>query len=142
MKPSVAPGLTFTRRIDVDVPRTIAFMGEAGRVYATPALINDIEHTCRDNLLDHLDPGEDSVGTRVEIDHLAATPPGMTVEITVTLTELAGRSATFDVTARDPLDQIARGRHTRFIVDTGRTIARLRAKAAQAQASADRGDGP
>src|SRR5256885_14495650 len=73
MKASLTTGLTATRRITVDRNRTIGFMGEGGRVYATPELIRDIEMTCRNLLLEHLDEGEDSVGTRVEIDHLAAT---------------------------------------------------------------------
>ena len=136
MKPSLAPGLTFTRHVTVDTARTIAFMGEEGRVYATPALIADIEYTCRDGILDHLDPGEDSVGTRVELDHLAATLPGMVVEITVTVAEVKGRLVTFDVNARDPLDEIGRGRHIRFVVDVRKTQDRLRAKAARARAGA------
>ena len=132
MKPTLAPGLTFTRRVIVNTPRTIGFMGEAARVYATPALISDIEYTCRDGILDHLDPGEDSVGTRVELDHLAATLPGMAVQISVTVAEVNGRLVTFDVTARDKLDEIGRGCHVRFVVDVGKTQDRLRAKAARA----------
>ena len=65
-------------------------MGEDARVYATPMLVRDIEVTCRELLLEHLDPGEDSVGTRVEIDHLAATLLGMKVTINATLAELKG----------------------------------------------------
>ncbi len=136
MKASLVPGLTFTRRLTVDTARTIGFMGEQGRVYATPALISDIEYTCRDGILDHLDPGEDSVGTRVELDHLAATLPGMAVQIVVTLAEVKGRQVTFDVVARDPLDEIGRGRHVRFVVDIQKTQDRLRAKAARAQGGA------
>jgi len=72
MKTTLVPGLTTTREFAVDRERTIDFMGEEARVYATPMLVRDIEVTCRELLLAHLDPGEDSVGTRVEIDHLAA----------------------------------------------------------------------
>ncbi len=74
MKDSLVVGLSTTRRITIDRERTIAFMGEEGRVYATPRAVQDVEATCRDLLLEHLDEGEDSVGTRVELDHLAATP--------------------------------------------------------------------
>lgn len=136
MKPSLAPGLAFTRRLTVDTARTIGFMGEAGRVYATPALIGDIEYTCRDGILAHLDPGEDSVGTRVELDHLAATLPGMAVEITATVIDVKGRLITFDVSARDAVDEIGRGRHIRFVVDIRKTLDRLQAKAAKAQGGA------
>ena len=73
MKPTLQPGLEAQARFDVDRERTIDFMGEAARVYATPMLVRDIEMTCRNLLLAHLDAGEDSVGTRVEIDHIGAT---------------------------------------------------------------------
>jgi predicted thioesterase len=133
MKDSLQQGLKTTRRIEIDRARTIDFMGEEGRVYATPALVQDIEVTCRDLLLDHLDPGEDSVGTRVELDHLAATLEGMWVEITATIAALDGRAASFEVTARDAVDDVARGRHNRFVVDVEKTKARLAAKAAKAK---------
>lgn len=132
MRPSLVAGLSFTRRVMVDAVRTIGFMGEAGRVYATPALINDIEYICRDGILDHLEPGEDSVGTRVELDHLAPTLPGMAVEITVMVAEVTGRLITFDVTAHDTLDPIGRGRHVRCVLVIRRAQDRLRSKAARA----------
>jgi len=132
MRDALAAGVTKTDRIKVDEPRTIGFMGEEGRVYATPALVADIEMACRNLLLEHLDEGEDSVGTRVEIDHLAPTPLGLPVEITATVAEVKGRAVTFDVTARDSLDEIGRCRHYRFVVDVDKTKARLRDKAAKA----------
>ena len=63
MKPTLKPGLDHTKNITVDDSRVINFMGEDCRVYATPRIISDVEYTCRDFLLEHLDPGEDSVGT-------------------------------------------------------------------------------
>ncbi len=135
MKASLANGVTFERRIGVDEGRTIGFMGEGGRVYATPALVRDIEQTCRDGMLEHLDSGEDSVGVRIELDHLAPTLLGMTVEIRATVSEVKGRLVTFDIAARDPLDQIARGKHVRFVSDVQKTIERLKAKAAKAGAA-------
>lgn len=136
MKPTLAGGLSFERRFVVDEPRTIGFMGEAGRVYATPALVRDIEQTCRDGLLEHLGAGEDSVGTRVELDHLAPTLLGMAVEIRVTVTEVRGRLVTFEVAARDALEQIARGKHVRFVTEVSKTLERLKAKAAKAKLAA------
>lgn len=136
MKPSLTPGLTATETITVDRDRTIDFMGESARVYATPMLVRDIEIACRNLLLAHLDPGEDSVGTRVEIDHLGATLLGMPVSITVRLAELNGRAAVFEVEGRDPVEAIVRGRHSRFIVDVAKTGQRLAAKAAKAAAAA------
>jgi fluoroacetyl-CoA thioesterase len=132
MKSSLKTGISATRRFAVDRDRTIDFMGEKARVYATPILVRDIEHTCRDLLLEHLDPGEDSVGTRVEIDHLAATLLGMEVEITVRVADVQGRSITFEVTGRDGVDDICRGKHVRFIVDVAKTEQRLAAKAQKA----------
>jgi predicted thioesterase len=136
MKPTLAPGITATRQFTVDRERTIDFMGEEARVYATPMLVRDIEVTCRELLLQHLDAGEDSVGTRVEIDHLAATLLGMTVSIQATLAELKGRAAVFDVVATDGLDTICRGRHARFIADVGQVKQRLAQKKAKAAATA------
>ena len=134
MKPTLQPGLEAQARFDVDRERTIDFMGEAARVYATPMLVRDIEMTCRDLLLAHLDAGEDSVGTRVEIDHIGATLLGMPVELTVRVAELNGRAVVFEVEGRDAVEPIVRGRHSRFIVDVAKTAQRLAAKAGKAAA--------
>lgn len=131
MRSSLAPGIAKTGAIVVDKPRTIDFMGEECRVYATPQMVSDIEVLCRDLMLEHLDPGEDSVGARIELDHLAPTLLGMPVEITVKVTEVNGRLVTFEIEARDSLDPVGRGRHTRFVVDTAQTAERLRRKAAK-----------
>lgn len=132
MNPTLAPGITVTREFAVDRERTIDFMGEDARVYATPMLVRDIEVTCRELLLEHLEPGEDSVGTRVEIDHLAASLLGMKVSITATLAELKGRAAVFEVSATDGLDAICRGRHARFIANIEQVKQRLKQKQAKA----------
>jgi fluoroacetyl-CoA thioesterase len=136
MKATLRPGLAATRRYPIDRERTIGFMGEGARVYATPMLVRDIEVTCRELLLAHLDPGEDSVGTRVEIDHLNPTLLGMESEITATVAEVKGRLVTFDISGRDGLDAIARGKHVRFVVDVDKTRQRLAEKAARAKAAA------
>jgi fluoroacetyl-CoA thioesterase len=133
MKATLKTGLSAVRRYPVDRERTIDFMGDKARVYATPMLVRDIEVTCRELLLEHLDPGEDSVGTRVEIDHLNPTLLGMESEITATIAEIKGRLVTFEISARDGIDAIARGRHLRFVVDVKATEQRLAAKAAKAK---------
>jgi fluoroacetyl-CoA thioesterase len=130
MKTTLKTGIAARRQYPVDAERTIDFMGEDARVYATPMLVRDIEVTCRDLLLEHLDPGEDSVGTRVEIDHLAPTLLGMKVTIEATLGELKGRAAVFDIVASDGRDTICRGRHGRFIANVEQVKQRLKAKAA------------
>jgi predicted thioesterase len=132
MKTSLAPGVTATAKFVVDRERTIDFMGDKARVYATPMLVRDIEMASRELLLAHLDPGEDSVGTRIELDHLAATLLGMPVELTVTIVEIKGRAVTLEFSGRDSVDPICRGKHQRFVVDIATTEARLAAKANQA----------
>jgi predicted thioesterase len=131
MKQSLRPGVSKIRRVVVDGDRTISFMGEEGRVYGTPNFIRDIEHLCRDLLLDHADAGEDSVGIEVAIRHTAATLLGMEVEITAAVKVMEGRKVIFEVSAKDELEPIGGGSHTRFIVDIAKTYERLRAKAAK-----------
>jgi predicted thioesterase len=132
MKATLKPGLDATANVTVDRERTIGFMGEEARVYATPMLVRDIEVACRELLGRHLDAGEDSVGTRVEIDHLAATLLGMTVELRVRVAAVDGRAVMFEVEGRDSVENVCRGRHARFVVDVEKTKARLAAKAAKA----------
>ena len=97
MKESLRPGISGKRRLVVERSQTIGFMGEEARVYATPSMIRDIEHACRDLILQHADPGEDSVGIDVSVKHLAASLPGMNAEITVKVAAVEGRKVTFDV---------------------------------------------
>ena len=135
MKESLRPGVSRISRIEIDRDRTIGFMGEEGRVYATPRLVHDIEHTCRDLILEHADANEDSVGIDVSIRHLAPTLLGMTVEITATVSAVEGRKVTFEIAAKDNLEPICAGSHNRFVVDKAKTLERLKAKAAKYAAS-------
>lgn len=132
MKATLAAGLTGKKTITVNEERCISFMGREGMVYATPRLVGDMELTCRDFLLQHLDAGEDSVGMQVVIDHLAATPLGMDVTIEVTVTAVEKRKVTFSFTAHDGIDECGKGTHIRFVVDTAKTQERLAAKRAKA----------
>ena len=131
MSESLQPGLTSTERVTIDRDRTISFLGDDCRVYSTPKLLYDIEIACRNLLLAHGEPGRDSVGTRVEIDHIGATLLGMWAEITVKLTAVNGNAVSFEFSARDAIEEIARGRHNRFIVSPEKTAQRLRAKLAK-----------
>ncbi|MDP2824228.1 MAG: hypothetical protein Q8O52_16310 [Sulfuritalea sp.] len=132
MSETLKAGLSATRRVEIDRERTISFMGDDCRVYSTPKLLYDIEMACRDLLLEHIEPGKDSVGTRVELDHVGATLMGMWVEITVTLAEVNGGAVSFDFTARDSVEEVARGKHNRFIVGVEKTAQRLKTKLARA----------
>lgn len=132
MKSTLQPGLAAKRVFHVVRESTIAFMGEDARVYATPMLVRDVEIACRELLLEHLEAGEDSVGTRVDIEHLAPSIEGAAVTIAVRLAELNGRAALFEVAATDNGEEVGRGRHARFIVDVEKTRQRLRKKHAAA----------
>jgi fluoroacetyl-CoA thioesterase len=132
MKDTLKSGLRHTSRFEVTRDRTIDFMGEKARVYATPMLVRDIEIACREMLLAHLDAGEDSVGTRVELDHTGATLMGMKVEIEIEIASVNGRAVTFNITASDNVEPICKATHNRFIVDVAKTEQRLAAKAAKA----------
>ena len=125
-------GLSAKRHIDIDRDRTISFIGDDCRVYSTPKMLYDIEIACRDLLLEHIEPGKDSVGTRVELDHIGATLLGMWVDISVTISEIKGNAVMFDFSARDAVEEIARGKHGRFIVGIEKTAERLKAKRAKA----------
>ena len=131
MKPSLRPGVSRVNRIPIGRERTIGFMGEEARTYGTPSMILDIEHTCRELILEHADAGEDSVGMEVAIKHLAPTLMGMTVEITVRVATVEGRKVTFEVAAKDDLEAVSAGSHTRFVVDKAKTFERIKAKAAR-----------
>jgi fluoroacetyl-CoA thioesterase len=135
MKDSLRPGLSLVRRLVIDRERTIGFMGEEARVYATPSLVRDIEHACRDLILEHADAGEDSVGMEVALKHLAPTLPGMEVEIAVTVAAVDRRKITFDVAVKDELEPISSGSHARFVVEVAKTLERLKAKAAKRAAA-------
>ncbi|MFL5001340.1 MAG: thioesterase family protein [Xanthobacteraceae bacterium] len=135
MKDSLRPGLSLVRRLVVDRERTIGFMGEEGRVYATPQLVRDVEHACRDLILEHADPGEDSVGMEVALKHLAPTLSDMEVEITVTVSAVDRRKITFDVAVQDDLEPISSGSHTRFVVEVAKMLERLKAKVAKRAAA-------
>ena len=131
MNKSLAVGLTKTRRVTIDKQRVIDFMGEKIRVYATPWMARDIEVTCRDLIFENLDEGEDTVGTRIDIDHLGATLLNSWVDITVTVVNIDGRHVTLEAEVKDPLDVVGKARHTRFVIDVERQRTRLEAKAAK-----------
>ena len=128
MNSTLEVGLAATKRLTVDDSRCIGFMGKEGMVYATPRMVSDVEYACRDWLVGHLDAGEDSVGTHVTIDHLAATPLGLAVSIEVKVAEVDRRKVTFQFSVKDPVEECGRGTHVRFVVENAKTHARLAEK--------------
>jgi fluoroacetyl-CoA thioesterase len=132
VKPTLTKDVSFSKSVLVDESRCISFMGKEGMVYATPRMVSDVEYACRDFLLQHLDPGEDSVGAHVSIDHLAATPMGLKVTIEARVEEVDRRKVVFAFSVKDPVEEAGRGKHIRFVVETAKTRERLAAKRAKA----------
>jgi predicted thioesterase len=127
-------GTTTERRLTVDQQRTISFLGEDLRIYATPRLVDDIEQTCLDYLLTFLNEGENTVGAAVDIRHVGATLQGMSVSIVATVTRIEGRSVTFNVEVRDEVELVATAAHTRVVVNVAKLRSRVQSKAEAAAA--------
>jgi len=127
-------GASTAQRLIVDYQRTISFLGEDLLIYATPKLVDDVEHVCLAFLLDYLDEGENTVGTAVDIRHVGATLLGMSVNIVATVARVEGRSVTFNIEIRDDVELVATASHTRVVVNIERLRSRVQAKAAAAMA--------
>ena len=97
--------------------KTARFMGSGElEVFATPAMIALIEETAWRSVAGELVPGEGTVGTRLEVSHLSATPVGMTVTCVTELTEIDRRRLVFRAEVYDEAGKIGEGTHERFIV--------------------------
>lgn len=128
----LAPGLTGTASTVVTDDLTAAALGSGlVPVYATPALIALLEAAAVNALSGALAEGQTTVGTLLNVRHLAATPVGMAVRASATLTEVDGRRLVFSVEAWDAQEAIGSGTHERYIVDRARFIERVQRKAAQ-----------
>lgn len=135
-KTPLAPGLLHRRSITVTDDLTPAHLrSDPVRVLSTPDMIRLVEQTAIEAVAPHLAPGQTTVGTRVDIAHLAATPVGMTVTITVELTEVDRRRLAFAVSVKDELDDAGRGTHERFIIDGAQRLPRLQDKLARWRAA-------
>ena len=109
----------------------ITFLGtEGARVLSTPHMIGYMEMTCRNTVLPLLDPGHDTVGTHVNVAHLAATPIGMSVTFTAEVIRVDGRRVEFRVEARDEKEKIGEGTHERAIINIAKFATRLAEKKA------------
>jgi predicted thioesterase len=129
---TITVGEKFTRTFEVDDTRAISFMGPERRVYATPRIVQDLEHSCRDWLLSHIGPDEDSVGFRVEVEHKRGTPMGMTVTHEFEVVSVDRARVTFAITVRDNLEEVATAKHTRVVVAKSRIAEAIQAKRARA----------
>jgi fluoroacetyl-CoA thioesterase len=138
MKDTLKPGIesTFTLRITESktvpalYPESPEFQAMP-KVFATGYMVGFIEWACIKAVNPYLDwPDEQTVGTRVEVSHIAATPPGMEVTARVKLVEVDGRRLVFEVEAYDEKEQISKGRHERFIVNKKKFDDKMRSKSA------------
>jgi fluoroacetyl-CoA thioesterase len=128
---AVKIGATKERTITVDSNQTTSFLWEGENVLSTPSMIMEMEETCRlllkEQFVTH--PEWDSVGTIVDVRHLAATPVGAEVYLKAKVVSVEGRRVMFEVEARDRLERVGDGRHERFIIN----VPRFRAKFSEKQ---------
>jgi len=123
------PGLKGEAHLTVDFTLTAAALGDFGVVVlGTPYMINLMEIASANAVIPELEPGQTTVGTLVEVRHLAATPIDMKVTAHSTLVEVDGRRLVFEVEAYDEREKIGEGRHERFIVDLERFLQRVKSK--------------
>jgi fluoroacetyl-CoA thioesterase len=132
----LAAGMTYSRSVTVTDEMTPAHLRhEPIRVLSTPDMIRLIEQTAIEATQPYLAAGQATVGTRVDVAHLAATPVGMTVTIMVELVEIDRRRLRFRVAVRDELDETGHGTHERFIIDAAQRMPRLQEKVARWKAA-------
>ena len=127
--PEIPVGTRHEEKLTVTTDVAIDFMGvKDARVLSTPNMILGLERTSRNAVLPLLDPGYDTVGTHVNVYHLAATPVGMTVTFRTEVTSVEDRRVNFKLEAFDEKEKIAEGTHQRFIVNVARFAARVQEK--------------
>lgn len=118
-------GIKNTKIVKVEYNMTAASMGSGLLpVFATPYLIAMIEATCKDSVQPLLPEGCGTVGTKVEVEHLAPSVVGMDVRFESELVEVDRRRLVFEVAAYDEAGQVAKGRHERFIIDNEKFMAK------------------
>jgi fluoroacetyl-CoA thioesterase len=132
MRDTLRPGLTHTMTYTVPEERTVPRLlpespdfAAMPEVLATGYLVGIIEWACIEALHEHLEDGELTLGTHVDLSHAAPTVPGGTVTVEVRLAEVDGRALTFEVEARDEDATISAGRHRRGVIDRERFERRL-----------------
>jgi len=141
MKPTLKPGLRQSFSYIVPENKTVPYtypespiIAAMPKVFATGFMIVLMEWTCAQLLAPHLDAGEGSLGTHVDVSHLAATPVGFTVSVEAELVAVDGRKLAFKVSAHDGKDLIGEGRHERVVVGWERFNAKVAEKAKAAEA--------
>jgi len=143
MKPTLKPGLKHRLSYTVPLTKTVPHLYREApelqampEVFATGFMVGLMEWTCVQLLEPHLDEGEGSLGTHVDVSHKAATPPGFTITVEAECIDVRGPRARFRIVAHDGIDEIGSGTHERFIVSWGRFNHGVEAKRAKASAKA------
>jgi len=139
LKETLKPGIRYQHKFLLPPTKTVpALYPEAPEfllmpeVFATGFLVGFLEWACIKAVIPHLDwPEEQSLGTRIDVSHEAATPPGLEVTASVELIAVQGRKLTFTVSAHDGVDLISQGRHERFVINKKKFDAKVAAKAAR-----------
>jgi len=123
------PGLRGTAEVLVGEEHTAPRIG-SGKVHvlATPVMINLIEAAALAAIEHRLPPGYQSLGTHLDVHHVAATPVGMKVRATAEVVSVSGRTVSFKVEARDQVDLIGYGTHERVVVNVAKFDARVQKK--------------
>ncbi len=130
-------GMSFEKTITVTEALAARHLaGQGIGVLSTPELVRFVEICALEGVKPFLQSGQDTVGVRVDVRHLAATPVGMTVTARCTLTEIDRRRLEFTFEVKDELDKVAEGTQGRFIVDTEKQQQRIREKVARWKPSA------
>ncbi|HXG07236.1 MAG TPA: thioesterase family protein [Nitrososphaera sp.] len=126
-------GATKERTITVNSNQTTSFLWEGENVLSTPSMILEMEETCRLLLKEQFvrDHDWDSVGTLVDVKHLAATPVGAEIYLRAKVISVEGRRVMFEVEARDKFEKIGEGRHERFIINVPRFREKFKEKQKQ-----------
>lgn len=133
MKPTLRPGIKYEHKFLLPSTKTVpALYPEAEEflampeVFATGFMVGFLEWACIKAVNPHLDwPTEQTLGTHIDVSHVAATPPGMEVTASVELIAVEGRKLTFRVQAHDGVDLISEGLHQRHIVNKEKFVARV-----------------
>ena len=141
MYPTLKPGLTFEFDFKIPETKTVPYIypeseefQQMPRVFSTGFMIGLIEWACVRFVNEHIDwPNEQSVGIDVNLNHTAATPPGLTVTVKGELAEVDGKRLVFNVEAHDGVDQITKGTHQRFIINAEKFIRKAEEKAESAK---------
>jgi len=136
MKNTLKQGIEYTHKFTITNLKTVpALYPESEEflvmpeVFATGYMVGLIEWTCIKAINPHLDwPKEQTVGTHIDVNHIAATPPGFEVTVKVKLIEVDGRKLVFGVEAHDGVDLISQGRHERFIIYKEKFDAKMKEK--------------